>query len=289
MHRSYHALPPLSNKKGEEVHGIYGSLLIFFRVISKFNPKYIVATFDLPGKTFRHKKYDKYKAHRPKTPPSLSFQIEKMKDVFSAFGVPVFQKKGYEADDLIGTLCSVAKKGTEAVIISGDLDTLQLVNDNVSVYALCRGVKDTITYGPQEVKERYDGITPQQLVDVKALKGDPSDNISGVEGVGEKTAVRLIKEFGSLDNLYSSIKEAETPSSLISEALREKLINGEEDAKMSKYLLLINKNVPIEFEIKDSIFKYDKDKVTAVLNEMGFQSLVKRLPEEKKRETGKLW
>ncbi len=285
IHRAYHAIPPLSSKDGEMVNAIYGSLLLLFRVLSEFTPNYVAVAFDLPGKTFRHKKYTKYKAQRPKTPEDLCKQIEMMKQVFSAFNIPVFYKEGYEADDVIGTL-SHKFKDKQVIIVSGDLDGLQLAGGNIKVYILRKGVKDTVLYGEKEVKEKYNGLVFSQVVDMKALKGDASDNIPGVEGVGEKTAISLIKKFGNIENLYTFIEEDKNCPE-ISVKLKEKLIRDKEKAFMSKYLSLIEKNVPINTKIKK--FYYDEGKVINLLHNLGFESLINRLPQQEKRSTAKLW
>ncbi len=287
IHRAYHALPPLTGKDGEPVGGVYGSLLVLFRILSDINPRYIVASFDLPGKTFRHEKYKEYKAGRPKTPEDLCLQVEKLKEVFNALGISVLAKKGYEADDVIGTLCSLPKE-TEKIIVSGDADLLQLVDDDVSVYVLRKGVKDAVLCGKKEVEEKYDGISPGQVVEMKALKGDSSDNIPGVKGVGEKTAINLIKQFGNLENLYSSIKES--PES-VPPTLHRKLLDGEKQAFLSRELSEIEKDIPLEFSLENSFFEYDREKISLLFEEMGFKSLNERIfpsQKENKRETGKL-
>ncbi len=278
IHRAYHALPPLTDKKGENVNAVYGSLLVFFRVLSEFNPNYIVAAFDLPGKTFRHRVYPQYKAQRVKAPEDLYMQIDRMKEVLRSFGVFVAEKEDYEADDVIGTIASSVPKDTEVIVVSGDLDVLQLAEKNIRIYSLRRGVKDISLYGEEEVKEKYEGVSPKQVVEMKALKGDASDNIPGVSGIGEKTAISLIKQFGSLEKLYSSLDS-------LSSSLREKLEKDKENAFMSRDLSLIKKDVPLNFRLQDSLFCYNEEKVFTQLNDLNFQSLKNRIPQ---RETGKL-
>ena len=276
IHRAYHALPPLSTKKGELVNAVYGFLLVFFKVLREFKPDFVVATFDFPAPTFRHQEFKEYKATRPKAPDELYNQIPKVKEILKSFNVPIFEKEGFEADDLIGTISRLAPKKQilpeiETIILSGDLDTLQLINQQTKVYLLKRGVKDTILYDERAVKERY-GLSPEQLIDFKALKGDPSDNIPGVPSIGEKTAIKLIKEFGSLENLYSSLTHLDP-------RLRTKLEEYKDQAFFSKNLVKINQNIEIDFDFKKREWKnYDREKVTRILKDLEFFSLIERLP-----------
>lgn len=282
IHRAYHALPPLNGKKGEKVNAIYGSLLVFFRVLSAFSPRYMVAAFDLPGKTFRHDMYKEYKAHRPKPPEDLCLQIEKMKEVFHSLGVLVLHKEGYEADDVIGTVCSLIPRKKQAVVVSGDMDVLQLADNSISVYLLKRGVKDISLYGREEVREKYGGVPPEKLVDIKALKGDVSDNIPGVDGVGEKTAVSLVSDFGRVEEVYSSIQK---DPSLISSSLYDKLTKNKDTVFVSKSLATIKRDVPLKFELKDARFTFSEEKAVSLLEEFNFKSLINRFP---RKQTGKL-
>ena len=293
IHRAYHALPPLTTKKEELVNAVYGFLLVFFKAIREFQPDFIAATFDFPAPTFRHKKYKEYKAKRPPAPEELYQQIPKVKEVLEAFNVPIFEKEGFEADDIIGTIAHLAPKRqiipeVETIILSGDLDVLQLINPKTKIYSLRKGVKDIILYDEDLVKEKYGGLMPEQLLDFKALKGDPSDNIPGVPGIGEKTAVELIKEFGSLENLYQNLAK-------LKPKLKESLLLQKEQAFLSKELAEIKTNVPIDFNLKKCQWReYDKEKITKILSNLEFYSLIKRLPESKwkKEKVGKeltLW
>jgi len=293
IHRAYHALPPLTTKKEELVNAVYGFLLVFFKAIREFQPDFIAATFDFPAPTFRHKKYKEYKAKRPPAPEELYQQIPKVKEVLEAFNVPIFEKEGFEADDIIGTIAHLAPKRqiipeVETIILSGDLDVLQLINPKTKIYSLRKGVKDIVLYDENLVKEKFQGLTPQQLLDFKALKGDPSDNIPGVTGIGEKTAIELIKEFGSLENLYQNLAK-------LKPKLKESLLLQKEQAFLSKELAEIKTNVPIDFNLKKCQWReYDKEKITKILSSLEFQSLIKRLPESKweKEKVGKeltLW
>lgn len=269
IHRAYHALPPLTTKSGELVNAVYGFLLVFFRAIKDFQPDFVAACFDLPAPTFRHKQYAGYKAKRPPTRPELYNQIPAVKKLLGFFGIEIFEKEGFEADDLIGTIAGLAEP--ETIILSGDLDTLQLVNAKTKVYVLRKGVKDIILYDEKLVKERY-GIMPEKLLEFRALKGDASDNIPGVAGIGEKTALGLIKEYGSLENVYDNI-------ALIPGKNREKLIRQKEQAFFSRQLSQINKEVPIGFNLEKCLFgNYDKKQARQALEKLEFYSLINKLP-----------
>ena len=211
IHRAYHALPRLTAKDGRLVNAVYGFFSVFLKAVSDFSPSFIAAVFDLPAPTFRHKKYKEYKAKRPKAPDDLYSQIPIIKEVLAGFNVKIFEKSGFEADDVIGTIVTTVAKEklstASAIIISGDLDSLQLVNKNTGVYFLRRGVKDTVLYDEKMVAERLGGLTPGQITDYKSLRGDPSDNIPGVKDIGEKTAIKLILDFGSLENIYQELEK----------------------------------------------------------------------------------
>jgi len=292
IHRAYHALPLLTTKKGELVNAVYGFLLVFFKAIKDFQPDYIAACFDFPGPTFRHKKYKKYKAKRPPTPKDLVSQIPKVKEILNAFSVPVFEKEGFEADDIIASLKIKNQRAKiKNIIISGDLDLLQLVDKQTGVYILRKGVKDTVLYDENLVKEKFQGLTPEQILDFKALRGDPSDNIPGVTGVGEKTAIKLIKEFGSLEKLYSALNQR-PPHQIIggglisvNQRLRAKLEEYKEQAFLSRELAEIEKNTPIDFNLEKCRWgEYDKEKIVQLLKNLEFYSLIERLPGIKKPE-----
>jgi len=313
IHRAYHALPLLTTKKGELVNAVYGFLLVFFKAIKDFQPDYIAACFDFPGPTFRHKKYKEYKAKRPPTPKDLVSQIPKVKEILNAFSVPVFEKEGFEADDIIASLKIKNQRAKiKNIIISGDLDLLQLVDKQTGVYILRKGVKDTVLYDENLVKEKFQGLTPEQLLEFKALKGDPSDNIPGVPGIGEKTAIQLIKQFGTLENLYKAVNQrpphqiigggpinARLPApessdgGQVNQRLRAKLEEYKEQAFLCKGLVEIKKNIPLDFNLKECQWgKYREEKVVEVLKGFGFESLIKKLSEIKQkifRQNLKLW
>ena len=316
IHRAYHALPPLNTGSGELVNAVFGFFSILLKVLRDLAPDYIAATFDLPGPTFRHKEFEEYKATRVKAPDELYAQISRVKDILTAFNIPVFEKAGYEADDILGTIVKIvnSKQPTvNSIIVTGDLDTLQLVNKKTRVYTLKKGVKDTIMYDEAAVRERFDGLAPGQMKDYKGLKGDPSDNIPGVPGVGEKTAIELLKQYGSLEKLYKEIERKTVnppatpkrsfggrgseqltvknhPSTSLgvkNKKLFDKLIEFKEQAFFSKYLATIKQDAPIKFKLKDALTRdFDKDKVIKIFKDLGFYSLVNRLPEFEEKKSG---
>jgi len=213
LHRAFHALPDFTSPKGEPTGALYGFTAFLIKVIRELKPDYIAAAYDLPKPTFRHIAYDKYKAGRTKMDDSLAKQINRSHDILKAFNVPVYSAEGFEADDVLGTIVEKIQKnpewekGIKTVIASGDMDTLQLVRDNdVVIYTLKKGINETIVYDEKAVVERY-GFGPELIVDYKALKGDPSDNIIGVKGIGEKSATELIKKYGGIENIFAKLKE----------------------------------------------------------------------------------
>ncbi|MFZ2390341.1 MAG: 5'-3' exonuclease H3TH domain-containing protein [Minisyncoccales bacterium] len=292
IHRAFHALPPLKNKEGEVVNAVYGFLLVLFKLLKELKPKYFVACFDLPEPTFRKKAFEEYKAHRKKAPDELYNQIPMVKKVLKTFNVPIFEMAGYEGDDLIGTLTSSLTKGKEEgvenIVVSGDLDNLQLINKNTFVYFLNKGVKNGLIYDTKMISEKFEGLTPEQLIDYKGLRGDVSDNIPGVKGIGEKTALKLINEFGSIENLYKKIDQADLPN-----GVKEKLVAGKEKAFLSRELSEIRKDVPIEVNMKDCEWGgYDEKEIIEMLKEFGFNSLIKNISTEEEKSAGqnlKLW
>lgn len=284
LHRAHHALPPLTNKKGELVSAIYGFLLIFLKAARELQPDYLVATFDLPAPTFRHQKFEDYKAKRPKAPEEFYSQIPRTKEVLKNFNVPIFEKEGYEADDLIGTIAWQAVKKQifpkiETIILSGDLDTLQLINPQTKVYMPKKGIKDSLLYDEKAARERYQGLSSSQLPDYKALKGDPSDNIPGVPGIGDKTAIEILREFGNIETLYQELDNKTERIQELKTKLRGILAKNKEQAFFSKMLATIKRNVPLEFNLEKCQWgKYDKAKAIQSLEDLEFYSLINRLP-----------
>ena len=274
IHRAFHALPPLKTKKGKLVNAVYGFASILFKVIQDLNPYYLVVSFDLPGPTFRNLEYKDYKAKRIKPPQELYDQIPLIKKMVSVFNIPIYEKKGFEADDLIGTIVKKIqnkKLKINSFIVTGDLDVLQLVNNNVSVYTFKKGIKDSFIYNKSEILKRY-RLRPDQIIDFKGLKGDPSDNIPGVPGVGEKTAIELLKQFGSLEKLYKNLE-----SSNLNVKLKARLLEYKEQAFFSQYLSTIKLDIPIDFNLKKSKWgDYNRDRVNKFLKSLDFNTLVKR-------------
>ena len=282
LHRSYHALPPLVSEKGILVNGVYGFLLVFLKIIRELKPDYLAATFDLKGPTFRHLEYKEYKAKRVKVPDNFYEQVEIVKRFLNAFGVLILEKEGYEADDIIATIVEKFKdEDLEIIILTGDLDTLQLVNDKVSVYTFGKGIKDQIIYTPSKIKQRYN-LEPKELIDFKALKGDPSDNIKGVPKIGEKTAKTLIEKYKNLDNLYKLIEENKIKD--LSLSILANLKEHKKEAFFSRQLVALDNKVPIEFNLNEMKWQEPKkEKIVPLLEEFGFKSLISKIfPEENK-------
>ncbi|MFA5228153.1 MAG: 5'-3' exonuclease H3TH domain-containing protein [Candidatus Paceibacterota bacterium] len=286
IHRAFHALPPLKSKDGQVVNAVYGFLLVLFKLLKDLRPKYFVACFDLPKPTFRKKLFNDYKAQRKKAPDELYVQIPMVKDVLKIFNVPVFEKEGYEGDDLIGTL-SFKIKDKNNIVVSGDKDNFQLINKNTKVYYLNQGVRSAVFYDEKMIKEKYNGLTPEQLIDYKGLRGDPSDNIPGVKGIGEKTGLNLIKDFGSIDNLYKQIEDG---NDNLPNKLKEKLIEQKKEAYLSKVLSEIKKDVPLEINLKDCEWGgYETKKVLEMLKHFNFNSLIKNVDPDRTGENLRLW
>ncbi len=277
LHRAFHALPPLMTKSGQETGAVYGFLLTLFKAIKDLQANYIVACFDTKAPTFRHEKFEQYKAQRPKTPSEIISQIPITKEVLEAFNIPVFAKEGFEADDLIATISKLATEkdnSTEVYIVSGDLDNLQLVNEKIKVYTLGKGIKDTIIYDRNKVAERF-GVEPEQMVDFKALTGDPSDNVPGVEGIGKKTAAEIIQKYGSIKNLYD---ELSTDTAVLKPKVKEALKASKEAALLARELVETKKDVDLDFKIEDCRLKdFDKNKVKEIFRKLEFNSLIDRV------------
>lgn len=275
LHRAFHALPPLTNKKGEPTGAVYGFLLILFKAIKDLQANYIVACFDTKAPTFRHIRFEEYKAQRPKTPDGIVSQIPIIKEVLESFKIPIYAKEGFEADDLIATIVKKTEDKSEVYILSGDLDNLQLVNDKIKVYTLGKGIKDTVVYDAKRVVLRF-GVTPAQIIDFKALSGDPADNIPGVPGIGKKTAAELIQKFGSVKNLYSEIGQG---MANIKPRIRDLLIVHKKTALLSLELVEMKKDVDIDFLLENCQFgKFDLKKVEDKLKALDFNTLINRLP-----------
>lgn len=277
IHRGFHAIPFLNSRNKGVVNAVYGFFSILSRAIDIVEPNCIVACFDFPAKTFRHKEYKEYKAGRAKTPDELKEQFPKVKEVLESFRIPVFEKEGFEADDLIGTIAELTKKDAEVIILSGDKDMLQLIDDNVKVFLLRRGIQ-TDLYDEKLFVADY-GFSSDKLVEYKALMGDSSDNISGAKGIGPKTAATLIKKFETIENIYSKLEKKEDL-----EGIKERIISLLKDQKenvlQSRFLVEIKRDVDIIFNMESCFLNYDQEEALNKLEEFGFKSLIRKFFKE---------
>ncbi|MFC1927171.1 DNA polymerase I [Chloroflexota bacterium] len=277
VHRAFHALPPLTqHKTGELVNAVYGFASTLLKVFADFRPTHWAIAFDRPTPTFRHEMFEEYKAQRPATPEELKSQIRKVHQLVEAFHIPVFEIDGFEADDVLGTLSKQAdEQGIETIIVTGDNDMLQAVLPRVRTLAPRRSFTDTVLYDEEAVQQKY-GIKPEQLADLKALAGDVSDNIPGVPSVGEKTATKLLQQYGSLQGIYNHIEDI-TPGKL-QNTLRE----YRPQALQSKELSTIVKDVPIKLDLEAcQVSHYERDEVAGLFQELEFINLLPRLPQMK--------
>ena len=275
VHRAWHAIQqPLNvSSTGEEVRAVFGFLNSFLRTLSDWQPTHCAITFDLPAPTFRHLQFKEYKAQRPPTPPELRAQFERIRQLVDAFGIPIYEKEGYEADDVLGTLGRQAEEHKiETLILTGDTDTLQLVSPWVRVL-LSYAVQKKTVYDEIAVMERYGGLGPESVPDLKALQGDPSDNIPGVPGVGSKTAIRLLTTYGRLEGIYENLEKV-TP-----DKLRSALGDNRDRAFQGKMLTTIVRDVPLELDLEAARFwRYDRTQVVDLLRELEFFSIVSHIP-----------
>jgi len=277
VHRAFHAIPPLSvTRTGEPTGAVYGFASMLLKVLADFKPTHWAMALDSPGPTFRHEKFVEYKAQRPPAPDELKIQFARVRELIKSFNLPSFEVPSYEADDIIGTICKKASgQDIDILIVTGDTDTLQLVSPHVRVLTPKPGKRfsDTIIYDEAAVQQRYE-LSPGQLTDFKGLKGDPSDNIPGVRGIGEKTATKLIQAFGSIEGIYQHIDEVTPPKA--QEALRQ----NEKAAQQSKELVTIDTDVPIDFDLDACrVSTYERGKVAELFRELEFSSLLPKLPE----------
>jgi len=313
LFRAFYAFPQtLTMDSGELINAVYGFTSILLTVIRELEPTHLVVSFDLDKPTFRHKSFKDYKAHREETPQELIDQEGRVRQVVEVLNIPVYEKEEFEADDVIGTLAEQAKdeEDLETLIVTGDLDALQLVDDDekgkVHVYVPSRGKKPAKIYDEEAVEERYDGLEPEQVPDLKGLAGDVSDNIPGVKGIGPKTAIGLLKKYRTVEGVYKKIDEVLRQSGIslnsrsaqddkvvlkslatlsnkigISGSVLRKLIDGRELAVMSKELAIIRRDSPIKLNVeKSKISDYDKAKAIRLFEELQFNSLIKKLPND---------
>ena len=276
VHRGWHAIrEPLNvSRTGEEVRAVYGFMNTFLRYLDDWNPTHCAIAFDPKGPTFRHDQYTEYKAHRPSMPPELRPQFGHVRRLMELFNVPIFEVPSYEADDVLGTLCRLAEEHQiEALVLTGDTDILQLVSPWVRVL-LAYSVQKQKTYDEAAVRERYGGLGPEAVPDIKALEGDTSDNIPGVPGIGAKTATKLLLDHGSVEGILSSLDEVKPPR------IRDSLRQNEQVALRSKILATIVRDVPLEFDLEASRFwQYDRSGIVEALRDLEFFSMVPRIPE----------
>jgi len=279
LHRAWHALPKLTDPKGRVVNAVYGFTSLLLKLIHEQKPDYLAVAFDTKAPTFRHKKYKEYKAGREKQPQEFYDQIPLTKQILQSFNIPIFTLDGYEADDLIAAIIKEQKQKNielKSLIVTGDLDLLQLVDQQTSVYFLRQGLNQIKIYGPDDVRERFD-LEPKQLIDFKALRGDASDNIKGVPGIGEKNALDLIKKFKNLENVYAYIESKEKQES-IKPTIIKILKENKKQAILSKELVTIKQEISgLNSEKLKPLNKMDYEKISNTLKEFGFKSLMKRI------------
>jgi len=272
LYRAFYAIPELTTKEGVYTNGVYGFLNMLLKIKEDINPDYIVAAFDKSSNTFRHKEYEDYKAGRKKTPPELSMQFPIIREILSKMGISVFELEGYEADDLIGTISVLAEEeGMEVYVVTGDKDALQLATDNVNVVINKKGITEKEIYNKERFIEDF-GLTPTQYIDVKGLMGDKSDNIPGVPGIGEKTAFKLIKEYGSIEDVLMNI------SNISGKKLKESLQEYSEQAIFSKKLATIITKVPVEIPMEQLRTKgnFNNSEVRDMCLRLQFKSLLNK-------------
>ncbi|MBU1036870.1 DNA polymerase I [Patescibacteria group bacterium] len=285
LHRAFHALPPMTTKDGTLVNAVYGFTNILLKIIKELKPDYICSAFDRAGKSKRAEEFAAYKAQRVKQPDELYHQIPIIEKMLAAFNIPVIdsQKDGYEADDVIGSVVTKIKDkhpDIKSTIVTGDLDALQLADENIEIFTFKKGISESLTYSPATVKQRYD-LNPDQLIDYKALRGDPSDNIPGVKGIGEKTATELIKKFDSLEKLYQAIEKNDEKLKKFKERIINLLKEQKKEAFLSKKLVTIKTNLLTNFKLEQTkIEGFDKNKIVKLFTELEFRSLMNKIPSE---------
>lgn len=302
LHRAYHALPPLTTRSGQFVNAVYGFTSMLIRVVKELSPDYLIVCFDRPKPTFRQSIYVAYQHKRPKMDEELSGQIKTVHKLVASMGLPIYEKDGYEADDVIGTLAFQAARNTkilgyqdikkkkkiepkapnipisqypniniEVIIVTGDRDLLQLVNDKIKVYMMTKGISETEMYDEKSVEKKF-GIKPPQIIDYKALIGDSSDNYPGVPGVGPKTAEELLRQFGSLDNIYKNLDKIKKEKTV------KLLTEGKDSAYLSRQLATILTKVPVKPDwSRAKIINLASEKALKMMEELEFYSLIKRL------------
>lgn len=271
-YRAFFALPPLSNSSGLHTNAVFGFTTIFLKLLEEHKPTHFLVAFDAGKVTFRHTSYKEYKGGRAKTPPELSEQFPVLKDLIRAFGISQFELEGYEADDIIGTLTRMADEqgNMEVIVVSGDKDMLQLASEHVSIALTRKGVSDIELYDPPYIMEKY-GLTPNQIIDLKGLMGDTSDNIPGIPGVGEKTALKMLHEYGSVEGVLANTDQ-------LKGKMKEKVVEHADDARMSKELATIYREVPVDTLWDELEYKgYDKQALADMFHKLEFKSLMEKM------------
>lgn len=282
LHRAYHAFPlTLKTRRGELVNAVYGFTRILLTVLEDLKPDFLAVAFDLPEPTFRHQEYVGYQIQRPEMDRELVGQIERVYQMVKTLNIPVFTSPSFEADDVIGTLAKqAALRNVEVMIVTGDKDIMQLVNKKVKVYAPKRGFAEPEIFDEKKVKI-FLGVTPKQIIDYKALVGDASDNYPGVSGIGPKTAVELLNQYGNLKTIYKNLGK-------IKPLLAQKLEDGQENAYLSQKLATIVTKVPLKLNLKAClVHDYDHQKAVKLFEELEFKSLINKLPGVKKEKEKK--
>lgn len=282
-YRAFFALPLLNNEKGIHTNAVYGFTMMLMRILEDEKPSHILVAFDAGKTTFRHATFTEYKGGRQKTPPELSEQFPFVRELLKAYGISQYELENYEADDIIGTLSTVAERdGFEVKIISGDKDLTQLSTDKTTVSITKKGITEIENYTPEHIKEKY-GLTADQIRDMKGLMGDPSDNIPGVPGVGEKTAIKLLKEYSTVENLLASIEKVS------GKKLQEKLEEFKDQAMMSKQLATITKEAPVQIELSELEYEgYQREELGKFFKELGFNSLLEKIGADEISDTTEL-
>ena len=272
-YRAFYAMPALQNKSGLYTNSVYGFTLMLERMLEDIKPKYALVAFDKGKQTFRHKTYQDYKGTRDKTPSELVEQFGYVRELLDSYGIKYEEHFDYEADDIIGSYAKLAEKaGLEVIIISGDKDLTQLASDNITIYYTRRGVTEVDHYTPEFINEKY-GLSPKQIIDMKGLMGDKSDNIPGIAGIGEKTAIKLLAEYKTVENVLDNI------DNISGKKLKERLAEGKEDALLSKELATIFTEVPVENKLEDLTFSENRSKKKELFEKLEFVSFLKKLAE----------
>ncbi len=278
LHRAYHSIPPMRDPKSRPVNAVYGFTAMLIKIVVDLKPTHIAVAFDRAAPTFRKLMFAGYQSKRPKMDDDLSSQFDIVHELLHAFAIPTYEHDGFEADDVIGTIAQRHKEVGQIIIVTGDRDILQLVQDeNVLVYMPTKGLSEGRVYGEADVRERL-GVAPKEIPDYKAFAGDSSDNYPGVPGIGPKSAISFIEDFGTVENLYKNLDRA---SKKYSEGVMKKLYDGKDSAFLSKDLATIRTNAPVEFKEKDCRYVgFDTPNVHAILTVLRFPSLAKRIEKE---------